>query len=73
MVDRGWPTVYEGLGTTLEGAVQDAHSQIPIREGFDYVSCRVLEWGYQRGGFVDSKQFFARVVEDRSEFKSRSA
>ncbi|WP_439360164.1 hypothetical protein [Bradyrhizobium sp. DASA03007] len=45
-------------------AVKAAHAKIPIREGRDFVICRVLEWGYQRGGFVDAKQFFAVVIED---------
>jgi hypothetical protein len=60
----GTNNLYDGLGETLEAAVQKAHSQIPIRQGRDFVVCRVLEWGYQRGGFADVKQFYARVIEE---------
>jgi hypothetical protein len=70
MVNSGWPIVYEGLGSTIELAIESAHSKIPIREGFDYVACRLLESGYQRGGFTDSKLFYARVVEDLGPFKT---
>lgn len=55
---------YAGVGDSLEEAVKAAHAKIPIREGRDFVICRVLEWGYQRGGFVDAKQFFAIVIEE---------
>lgn len=58
------PQTYHGLGTTLEEAVKAAHAKIPIRKGRDFVICRVLQWGYQRGGFVDVKQFYALVIED---------
>ena len=70
MAETGWSKIYQGLGSTIEAAVLDAHKQIPRRDGFDYVSCRVLEWGYQRGGFADAKQFFVRAVEEL-DFKSR--
>lgn len=71
MVDNGWPTIYEGLGATIELAIEDAHSQIPLRAGIDYVACRLVECGYQRGGFTNTKLFYARVVEDLGPFKSR--
>jgi hypothetical protein len=58
------PQVYQGLGTSLEDAVTTAHAKIPIRTGRDFVVCRVVQWGYQRGGFVDAKQFYALVIED---------
>lgn len=56
--------LYEGLGDTLEVAVRKAHAQIPLRTGRDFVICRVVEFGYQRGGFTDTKLFYAKVVED---------
>jgi len=71
MADAGWAKIYEGLGATLDLAIQDAHSQIPVRQGFDFVACRVVESGFQRGGFTDAKLFYARVVEDLGPFKSR--
>ena len=71
MAEKGWPTIYEGLGTTVEAAVQDARKQIPLRQGFDFVACRVVEWGYQRGGFADTELFFVRAVEELGSFKSK--
>lgn len=56
--------MYQGLGETLEDAVRNAHSKIPPRAGRDFVVCRVMDWGYQRGGFMDSKLFYAKVIED---------
>jgi hypothetical protein len=70
LTNNSWPTIYDGLGSTIESAVLDAHKKIPTRRGFDYVACRVLEWGYQRGGFADSKQFFVKVVEELGAFKT---
>jgi hypothetical protein len=58
------PQAYQGLGNSLEEAVKAAHAKIPIRTGRDFVVCRVLQWGYQRGGFVDAQQFYALVVEN---------
>jgi hypothetical protein len=55
---------YLGIGNSIEDAVRVARAKIPIREGRDFVICRVLQWGYQRGGFVDVRQFYALVVEE---------
>ena len=57
---------YEALGPTLDAAVQNAHAQIPPRQGRDFTMSRVIEWGMQHGGFVGTRQFYAKVVEDES-------
>jgi hypothetical protein len=64
MTTKSTSVIYEGLGVTIDEAVREAHGKIPRRTGKDFVVCRVLEWGFQRGGFVDTKQFYALVVED---------
>jgi hypothetical protein len=63
--------VYEGIGDTIEKAVENAHAQIPPREGRDFAISRVIDWGMQRGGFTRATIFYARVVEDEySPFKT---
>lgn len=66
MTGKNTRQLFMGLGTTLEKAVEEAHGQIPLKPGRDFVICRVIEWGYQRGGFADTKLFYARVIEDDS-------
>jgi hypothetical protein len=56
--------IYEGIGDTLEQAVEKAHAQIPPREGRDFTISRVIDWGMQRGGFTGAMIFYAKVVED---------
>ncbi|MBY5456884.1 hypothetical protein HFO89_10985 [Rhizobium leguminosarum] len=65
--------VYEGLGATLEEAVEKAHVQIPPQPGTDYTISRVVDWGMQFGGFVGAKLFYAKVFADDGEtFKTES-
>jgi hypothetical protein len=52
---------YRGSGNSLEAAVKAAHAEMPKRVGV--VVCRVLEWGYQVGGYVPGPQFYALVCE----------
>lgn len=59
MADR-----YEGRGRSLEVAANRAVEQIPPREGRDFAVGRVVEWGIQRGGFVDTPIFYVIVEED---------
>ena len=56
--------VYHAIGNTLEEALEKAHRQIPPRSGRDYAISRVIDWGMQTGGFVPSRSFYVRVVED---------
>ena len=56
--------VYEGVAGSLEGALRKAHDKIPPREGKDFAGPRVIDWGMQRGGFVDARLFWVRIVED---------
>jgi hypothetical protein len=63
MTDTSSLPTYRGLGDTLEKAVEAAHAKIPRRDR-ETVICRVLQWGYQHGGYVDGRQFYALVVED---------
>lgn len=57
-------SVYEGLGETIDQAIWRAQLQIPLRSGRDYVTCKVIDWGFQRGGFFDTKMYWIRVIED---------
>jgi hypothetical protein len=54
---------YQGSGNSLEDAVKAAHAKIPTRDR-DSVVCRVLQWGYHRGGYVEAPQFYALVSQD---------
>jgi hypothetical protein len=56
--------LYEGTGKNLEEAVKNAHQQIPLRQGKDFVISKVVEWGFCRGGFIDVELFYAKVIED---------
>jgi hypothetical protein len=51
---------YLGSGKNLEDAVKAAHAQIPRKKG-EAVVCRVLDWGYHTGGYVENPEFFALV------------
>ena len=65
--------IFEGLGTTLEAALEAAHRQIPPRDGRDFTTSRVLEWGMQYGGFVGEKVIYVKVVEDaNADFKTKT-
>ncbi|RUW26832.1 hypothetical protein EN858_30245 [Mesorhizobium sp. M4B.F.Ca.ET.215.01.1.1] len=55
---------YEGRALSLEEAAVRAVDQIPWREGRDYAVGRVVEWGLQRGGFIDTKLYYVIVEED---------
>jgi hypothetical protein len=58
--------MYEGLGDTLEEAVENATSAIPLRNGRDFVVSRVVEWGMQIGGFTLAKTFYVKLIEDEN-------
>lgn len=57
-------TVFEGVGDTLEQAMQNAHQLIPLRPHRDFAVSRTLEWGMQRGGFTDQTVFWVTVIEE---------
>lgn len=59
-------TLYEGLGETLEAAVEQATKNIPPRPHRDFVVSRVVEWGMQIGGFMGAKSFYAKLIEDEN-------
>ncbi|GEC41651.1 hypothetical protein JOH52_006747 [Sinorhizobium meliloti] len=64
---------FEGVGGTIEEALAAAHRQILPREGRDFTTSRVVDWGMQFGGFVGETLFYVRVVEDRdASFKTRT-
>jgi len=56
--------MYEGLGDTLEMAVEEATRKIPARPHRDFVVSRVVEWGMQFGGFTGAKSLYAKLIED---------
>jgi hypothetical protein len=43
MTTKRSSTIYEGLGSTIDEAIRNAHRQIPLRQGKDFVVCRVVE------------------------------
>jgi hypothetical protein len=49
------------MGNSLEDAVAAAHAKIPKREAREAVICRVLEFRYHRGGYVDNPEFYVLV------------
>ena len=55
---------YEGRGASLEDATNRAVEQIPPQDGKDYATGRVVEWGLQRGGFIDQRLFYVIVESD---------
>lgn len=66
----GVSETYEAVGSNIEEAVAAALAKIPFKKGKDFVQCRVVDWGYQRGGFADSKVFWAVVAESDGTFKT---
>ena len=61
---------YEGLGDTLERALQAAHDQIPVPQGSDFTTSRVVDWGMQKGGFAMTTKYYVRVVGEITDFKT---
>jgi hypothetical protein len=58
--------LYEGLGETLEAAVEQATRKIPPRPHRDFVVSRIVEWGMQIGGLTGAKNFYAKLIEDEN-------
>ena len=54
----------EGIGRTLGEAADKAVEQLPARPGRDYRVGRVVEWGLQRGGFIDAPVYYVAIEED---------
>ena len=64
--------VFEGAGASVEEALSAAQSQIPPRQGRDFSTSRVVEWGMQFGGFIPEKLYYVRIVEDpNAPFKTK--
>jgi hypothetical protein len=55
---------FEGVGENMEEALRRAHDKIPPHPGQDYTVSRVIDWGMQRGGFIDARRVWVRVIED---------
>lgn len=65
--------IFEGVGSTVQEALEAAHRQIPPQPHRDFAVSRVLDWGMQMGGFVNEKLFYVRIVEDAdAQFKTKS-
>jgi hypothetical protein len=58
--------MYEGVGDTLEAAVESATRKITPRPNRDFVVSRVVEWGMQIGGFTGAVSFYAKLIEDEN-------
>jgi hypothetical protein len=61
---------YEAIGDTLEEALLKAHDEIRPREGFDFTTPRVIDWGLQKGGFTMTRKYYVRVVAEIADFKT---
>ena len=57
-------TRYEGVGDTIEAALDQAHMQIPVPKDSDFTVSRVVDWGMQFGGFTQKRSFYVVVEQD---------
>lgn len=55
---------YEGVARTIDAALHKAQQQVPRRDGRDFTVSKVVEWGGQRGGFIDETLYYVVVEED---------
>ena len=65
---------YEGVGPTLEIALERAQCQIPKPGNHkDFSTSKVEEWGLQEGGFTGSTMYYVIVSENRqANFKTEN-